>query len=126
MFSRRAVLIGGLQATAGLALSRAQQGSPKPAGHAADEMTANTQQQKLHFPPYEFGPVALELPRETLAVSGPGSLPAHARRAGLLTGSAVRVDDLLKGNAYAALLREQCEIVVSHVEMKWVALRPSR
>jgi endo-1,4-beta-xylanase len=53
-----------------------------------------------------------------------GSLRSHARRAHLLAGSAVRVDDLQENTDYAGLVKEQCDTVVAHNEMKWVALRP--
>jgi len=68
---------------------------------------------------YVFGEKSLE-------ISGAGSLRSHARHAHLLSGSAVRVDDLQSNSEYARLVSEQCDIVVAHNEMKWVALRPKR
>lgn len=65
------------------------------------------------------------LPAAAKKVSGAHSLEAHARRHGLVYGSAVRVHDLLTNSPYAELIREQCGIVVPSNELKWVALRPT-
>jgi endo-1,4-beta-xylanase len=54
-----------------------------------------------------------------------GSLGAHAAAHGLLYGCAVDVHALGADPAYAALVREQCRIVVAENAMKWAALRPS-
>lgn len=59
-------------------------------------------------------------------VKGRRSLRAHARKKGLLSGSAVHVDKLATDSEYARLLGEQCDILVPHIELKWVALRPAR
>jgi endo-1,4-beta-xylanase len=59
-------------------------------------------------------------------VKGSRSLRAHARKRGLISGSAVHVDKLQTDAQYARLLSEQCDILVPHVELKWVALRPAR
>ncbi len=59
-------------------------------------------------------------------VKGSRSLRAHARRKGLLSGSAVHVDKIASDPDYARLLAEQCDILVPHIELKWVALRPAR
>lgn len=59
-------------------------------------------------------------------VKGRRSLRAHARKKGLLSGSAVHVDKLATDPEYARLLGEQCDILVPHIELKWVALRPAR
>ena len=97
--TRRAAVSGSLQAAAGLALARAAgifaQATPQaaqqhPAG-APDEMTANTMQQQQHFPPPDFGPLPTELPAEAKAVAGKNSLNGHAKKHGLLAGTAVVV-----------------------------------
>ncbi len=59
-------------------------------------------------------------------VKGKRSLRAHARRKALLSGSAVHVDKILTDPEYAHVLSEQCDMLVPHVELKWVALRPAR
>jgi len=53
------------------------------------------------------------------------SLGAHAAAHGLLYGCAVDVHALAADPAYAALIREQCRILVAENAMKWRALRPS-
>jgi endo-1,4-beta-xylanase len=58
-------------------------------------------------------------------VVGAGSLGVHGTAHGLLYGCAVNVDALSKDSAYAALVREQCRIVVAENAMKWGALRPA-
>ena len=58
-------------------------------------------------------------------VSGSRSLIAHARRHGLVFGSAVIVRNVQNDSDFAELIREQCGIVVPANELKWVALRPT-
>ena len=58
-------------------------------------------------------------------VSGVGSLGVHAAAHGLLYGCAVNMAALGVDPVYAALVREQCRIVVAENEMKWGVLRPS-
>jgi endo-1,4-beta-xylanase len=58
-------------------------------------------------------------------VMGAASLGAHAAARGLLYGCAVDVHALGAEPAYAALIRQQCNIVVAENAMKWAALRPS-
>ena len=58
------------------------------------------------------------------SVVGPASLGAHAAAQGLLYGSAVNTR-LASDAAYAALIRQQCGIVVAENAMKWGALRPT-
>lgn len=58
-------------------------------------------------------------------VSGSRSLRAHAQRHGLIFGSAVIIRNVQNDPDYAALIREQCGIVVPTNELKWVALRPA-
>ena len=59
-------------------------------------------------------------------LAGPRSLRAHARRHGLIYGSAVVIPAVQKNADFASLLSEQCGILVPSNELKWVALRPSR
>jgi endo-1,4-beta-xylanase len=61
----------------------------------------------------------------TESVSGAASLGAHAAEHGLLYGCAVNCNALAADAAYAALVREQCRIVVAENAMKWGALRPA-
>lgn len=58
-------------------------------------------------------------------VSGARSLKAHARRHGLIFGSAVIIRNVQNDPDYAELISEQCAIVVPTSELKWIALRPS-
>jgi endo-1,4-beta-xylanase len=58
-------------------------------------------------------------------VSGTASLGAQAAAHGLLYGCAVDTHALATDPAYAALLRQQCRILVAENAMKWAALRPS-
>jgi len=59
-------------------------------------------------------------------LAGPRSLRAHARRHGLVYGSAVVIPVVQQNADFASLLSEQCGIVVPSNELKMVALRPSR
>jgi len=61
----------------------------------------------------------------TESVTGDASLGAHGAAHGLLYGCAVNMNALGADAAYAALIREQCRIVVAENAMKWGALRPS-
>lgn len=69
------------------------------------------------------GPAAL--PGSFHDVSGSRSLRAHARRHGLVFGSAVIVRNVEDDPQFAELIREQCGIVVPTSELKWIALRPA-
>jgi len=62
---------------------------------------------------------------KTESVAGDASLGAHGAAHGLLYGCAVNMNALGADAAYAALVREQCRIVVAENAMKWGALRPS-
>jgi endo-1,4-beta-xylanase len=62
---------------------------------------------------------------KTESVTGDASLGVHAAAHGLLYGCAVNMNALGADAAYAALVREQCRIVVAENAMKWGALRPS-
>jgi endo-1,4-beta-xylanase len=62
---------------------------------------------------------------KTESVTGDSSLGAAAAAHGLLYGCAVNMNALGADAAYAALVREQCRIVVAENAMKWGALRPS-
>ncbi len=62
---------------------------------------------------------------KTESVAGDSSLGAHGAAHGLLYGCAVNMNALGADAAYAALVREQCRIVVAENAMKWGALRPS-
>jgi endo-1,4-beta-xylanase len=68
-------------------------------------------------------------PGQALAPSsgfaGAASLGAHAAAHGLLYGCAVDVRALGADAAYAALIRDQCRILVAENAMKWGGLRPS-
>ncbi|HUB53504.1 MAG TPA: endo-1,4-beta-xylanase [Terracidiphilus sp.] len=59
-------------------------------------------------------------------LAGSRSLRAHARRHGLIYGSAVVIPVVKENADFASLLSEQCGILVPSNELKWVALRPSR
>jgi endo-1,4-beta-xylanase len=61
----------------------------------------------------------------TEGVTGDASLGAHGAAHGLLYGCAVNMNALATDAAYAALIREQCRIVVAENAMKWGALRPA-
>jgi len=61
----------------------------------------------------------------TESVTGDASLGAHGVAHGLLYGCAVNMNALAADAAYAALVREQCRIVVAENAMKWGSLRPS-
>lgn len=65
------------------------------------------------------------LPASFHDVSGSRSLRAHARRHGLVFGSAVIVRNVQSDSDFAELIREQCGIVVPTGELKWIALRPA-
>jgi endo-1,4-beta-xylanase len=65
------------------------------------------------------------LPGSYQDVSGARSLQAHARRHGLVFGSAVIIRNVQNDPQFADLIRGQCGIVVPTSELKWVALRPS-
>ena len=62
---------------------------------------------------------------KTESVAGAASLGAHGAAHGLLYGCALNMNALGADAAYAALVREQCRIVVAENAMKWGALRPS-
>ncbi len=62
---------------------------------------------------------------KTESVTGDASLGVHGAAHGLLYGCAVNMNALGADAAYAALVREQCRIVVAENAMKWGALRPS-
>jgi endo-1,4-beta-xylanase len=59
-------------------------------------------------------------------LAGKRSLRAHAKRHGLIYGSAVVIPVVQKNTDFDALLSEQCGILVPSNELKMVALRPSR
>lgn len=59
------------------------------------------------------------------SITGTGSLKAHARKHGLLTGAAVDVKLLNSDPTYARILAEQYSILVAESAMKWKALRPA-
>jgi endo-1,4-beta-xylanase len=74
------------------------------------------------------------LGRETLAgtpenrnqaITGAGSLKAHAAARGLLTGCAVNAALLREEEGFRTLLAEQCSIVVPENCLKWRILRPT-
>ena len=77
------------------------------------------------------GRVLAERPRKAVPtsvadeVSGAGSLGVHGAAHGLLYGCAVNMDALGADPTYAAMVREQCRIVVAENAMKWGALRPA-
>jgi endo-1,4-beta-xylanase len=66
------------------------------------------------------------MPASFRDVAGPRSLNAHARHHGLIYGSAVVIRNVQNDPEYAALISEQCGIVVPSNELKWIALRPAR
>jgi endo-1,4-beta-xylanase len=59
------------------------------------------------------------------AITGSGSLKAHAAARGLLAGCAVNAALLREEEGYRTLLAEQCSIVVPENCMKWHTLRPT-
>jgi endo-1,4-beta-xylanase len=59
------------------------------------------------------------------AITGAGSLKAHAAMRGLLAGCAVNAALLREDKGYRTLLAEQCSIVVPENCMKWHTLRPT-
>ncbi len=59
------------------------------------------------------------------AISGAGSLKAHAAARGLLTGCAVNANLLREDEGFRKLLAEQYNIVVPENCMKWNILRPT-
>jgi endo-1,4-beta-xylanase len=65
------------------------------------------------------------LPASFRDVAGRRSLKAHAKRHGLVFGSAVVVRNVQSDADFAELIAEQCGIVVPSNELKWVALRPA-
>ena len=65
------------------------------------------------------------LPDSFHDVSGSRSLRAHARRHGLVFGSAVIIHNVQDDPDFAELISEQCGIVVPTGELKWIALRPA-
>jgi endo-1,4-beta-xylanase len=65
------------------------------------------------------------LPASFHDVSGSRSLRAHARRHGLIFGSAVIIHNVQDDPDFAELIGEQCGIVVPAGELKWIALRPA-
>jgi endo-1,4-beta-xylanase len=65
------------------------------------------------------------LPASFHDVSGSRSLRAHARRHGLIFGSAVIIHNVQNDPDFAELIGEQCGIVVPTGELKWIALRPA-
>jgi endo-1,4-beta-xylanase len=65
------------------------------------------------------------LPASFHDVAGSRSLRAHARRHGLVFGSAVIIHNVQNDPDFAELISEQCGIVVPTGELKWIALRPA-
>jgi endo-1,4-beta-xylanase len=65
------------------------------------------------------------LPASFHDVAGSRSLRAHARRHGLVFGSAVIIHNVQNDPDFAELIGEQCGIVVPTGELKWIALRPA-
>lgn len=65
------------------------------------------------------------MPASFRDVSGTRSLRAHARRHGLVFGSAVIIRNVQDDSKFQALIQEQCGIVVPTRELKWIALRPT-
>jgi endo-1,4-beta-xylanase len=65
------------------------------------------------------------LPATFHDVSGSRSLRDHARRRGLVFGSAVIIHNVQNDPDFAELISEQCGIVVPTGELKWIALRPA-
>jgi endo-1,4-beta-xylanase len=64
-------------------------------------------------------------PQAVNLTAGPGSLKAHAAARGFLSGCAVNTKLLAEDEAYAALIRQQANIVVAENAMKWAPLRPA-
>jgi endo-1,4-beta-xylanase len=62
---------------------------------------------------------------EVAGVAGAASLGAHAAKRGILYGCAVDVRALAADPAYAAVIRDQCRILVAENAMKWGPLRPT-
>ena len=60
----------------------------------------------------------------TLAVPPARTLKQRATAAGLLYGSAVSADLLRTDAAYAALVAQECAIIVPEIEAKWAATEP--
>ncbi len=58
-------------------------------------------------------------------ITGPGSLKAHAAAHGFFFGCAVNLASLAKDASYAALVREQSNIIVAENAMKWGPMRPT-
>jgi endo-1,4-beta-xylanase len=65
------------------------------------------------------------LPASFHDVAGSRSLRVHARRHGLIFGSAVIIHNVQDDPDFAELISEQCGIVVPTSELKWIALRPA-
>jgi endo-1,4-beta-xylanase len=65
------------------------------------------------------------LPDSFHDVAGSRSLQAHARRHGLVFGSAVIIHNVQDDPDFSELISEQCGIVVPTGELKWIALRPA-
>ena len=63
--------------------------------------------------------------RDQRNVSGAASLRAHGKAHGIYVGCAVSVAALARNPAYAALIAEQCSIVVAENAMKWGPLSPA-
>lgn len=106
MFTRRTLLANGFKTAGSLAIS----------GSAAALCTAYASSVQDR----------LVLPSSFHDVAGSRSLCAHARRHGLLYGSAVIIRNVQNDPDYAALITKQCGIVVPTSELKWIALRPAR
>ncbi len=70
-------------------------------------------------------PTHASLPGSFRDVSGARSLRAHARRHGLIFGSAAIIRNVQHDSDFAELISEQCGIVVPTGELKWIALRPA-
>ncbi len=66
-----------------------------------------------------------QMPGSFRDVAGKRSLNAHARRHGLVFGSAVVIRNVQKDADFGELIAEQCGIVVPTNELKMVALRPA-
>src|ERR1700727_1629582 len=71
------------------------------------------------------GEIPAHMPASFHDVAGRRSLKAHARRHGLIFGSAVMIRNVQNDPDFAELIEEQCGIVVPTNELKWVALRPA-
>ncbi|HWB32584.1 MAG TPA: endo-1,4-beta-xylanase [Acidobacteriaceae bacterium] len=72
-----------------------------------------------------FQEKGLDDAEEDAAISGSGSLRAHAAAHGLLTGAAIEARMLSADPALARLVVEQYSILVAENSMKWQALRPA-